>query len=171
MFYQTEIMILMDYNEIVASASIFSVLMFAFLGMAGTIIYGTLLTANGSLRQLNVTSAIAVVINVILNLILIPRYFALGAAYSALATQVFVGVSQYIIVVQKFRFKANPQLIFRLVVFIAGVFGLGLGSQQIDAGWGFRFLGMIAASVILALALNLINVKALVLMVLKKSEI
>jgi len=172
MFYQKEIMILMDYKEeIVLSALIFSVLMFAFLGMAGTIIYGTLLTANGNLRQLNITSAIAVIINIALNLILIPRYFALGAAISALATQSFVGVSQYLIVVRKFKFRPNLQLVFRLVVFIAGVFGLGWGSLQLDAAWGIRFLSMISSSVILAFALNLINVKALVLMVLKKSEI
>ncbi len=172
MFYQKEIMILMEYKEeIGTSALIFSILMFAFLGMAGTIIFGTLLTANGNLRQLNATSAIAVVINVTLNLILIPRYYAVGAAISALVTQVFVGLSQYVIVVTKFRFKAHPQLIFRLVVFIAGIFGLGWGSQQIDAGWGIRFLGMIAASVIFAFALNLINLKAMIQMVLKKSEI
>lgn len=172
MFYQKEIMILMEYEEEIAvSALIFSVLMFAFLGMAGTIIYGTLLTANGNLRQLNITSAIAVIINIVLNLILIPKYLALGAAFSALATQTFVGISQYMIVISKFKFRPDPQLIFRLAVFIAGVFGLGWGSLQIDAGWGIRFLGMIMSSVILALALNLINVKALVLMVLKKSEI
>ena len=82
-----------------------------------------------------------------------------------------MGISQYVIVVRKFRFKPDPQLIFRLAVFIAGVFGLGWGSLQIDAGWGIRFLGMIMSSVILALALNLVDVKALVLMVLKKSEI
>lgn len=171
MFYQKEIMELMDYPEIVTSATIFSVLMFAFLGMAGTIIYGTLLTANGNLRELNITSAVAVVINVVLNLILIPKYLALGAAISALVTQVFVGVSQYVLVILRFKLSLNLNLVFKIAVFTAGVFGLGLGSQQVNADWGFRFLGMIAASVILALALNLINLKAMIRMVLNKSEI
>ncbi len=171
MFYQKEIMILMEYKEIESSAVIFSVLMFAFLGMAGTIIYGTLLTANGSLRELNITSAIAVAINVTLNLILIPKYLALGAAISALLTQCFVGFSQYLIVSQKFKFRPNLNLTFKIAVFIAGVFGLGWGSVQINADWGFKFLGMIAASVILALALNLINLRAMIRLVLKKSEI
>lgn len=171
MFYKEEIMNLMAYNEIVASATIFSILMFAFLGMAGTIIYGTLLTANGNLRELNVTSAIAVAINIILNLILIPKYLAIGAAISSLVTQVFVGISQYFIVAQKFRLKPDMNLVFKIIVFTAGVFGLGLGSQQIQLDWGYRFFGMLTASVILALALNLINLKAMVRMVLNKSEI
>ena len=171
MFYKTEIMTLMQYNEILASSKIFSLLMIAFLGMAGTIIYGTLLTANGNLRELNVTSAIAVGINVIMNLILIPKYQALGAAYSALVTQGFVGLCQYAIAARKFKFRPNLNLTFKIMVFIAGVLGLGLGSLQINADWGIRFLGMIAASVILALSLNLINLKAMVRMVLNKSEI
>ena len=71
---------MMNYEEVTASAQIYGILMYAFLGMAGTIIYGTLLTANGNLRALNITSAIAVVINIVLNLILIPKYQVLGAA-------------------------------------------------------------------------------------------
>lgn len=170
-YYRSEIMELMDYNETVESARVFSILMFAFLGMAATIIYGTLLTANGSLRQLNITSAIAVLINVVLNLILIPPYKALGAAVSALATQGFVGFSQYVIAARMFKFGLDPQLIFKLAVFLAGIFGMGWASLQIQSDWILRFLGLIAASLILALALNLINLKAMIRMVLNKSEI
>ena len=181
LFYQTEIMDLLypeteiagviPFHGIERSVSVFSILMFAFLGMAGTIIYGTLLTANGNLAILNITSAIAVVINVVLNLILIPKYLAVGAAISAAATQGFVGLSQYIIVVKKFKMKSSPQMIFKLSVFVAGVFALGMGSQEVNADWVIRFLGMIVASVIFAFALNLIDLKALVKLILNKSEL
>ena len=50
-----------------------------------------LLTASGNLRQLNITSAIAVAINLAANFILIPRMGVLGAAISCLLTQAFVG--------------------------------------------------------------------------------
>ncbi len=162
MFYQEEIMVLMDYQEITASAPIFAMLMYAFLGMAGTIIFGTLLTANGNLRELNITSAIAVAINITLNMILIPKYMAFGAAISAVITQSFVGLCQFIIAARKFKFGFDPRLIFRILVFLGGVIGLGFGSLQIDAIWWIRFIGMLGASVILAMALNLIELKSLI---------
>ena len=162
MFYQEEIMILMKYEEINASASIFGLLMFAFLGMAGTIIFGTLLTANGNLKALNITSAIAVVINITLNLILIPKYMAYGAAISAVITQSFVGLCQFIIAARLFKFGFDLRLVFRILVFIGGVLGLGFGSLQIDAIWWIRFIGMLSASMILAMALNLIELKSLI---------
>jgi O-antigen/teichoic acid export membrane protein len=181
LFYQNEIIDLMYYKPdafgnidvqgIERSASAFSVLMFAFLGMASTIIYGTLLTANGNLGILNITSAAAVFINIVLNLLLIPKYMAVGAAIAAVSTQGFVGLTQYFIAAKKFGMKPNAQMIFKLAVFTAGVFALGLGSQEVNADWGLRFLGMITASIILAFALNLIDLKAMVKLVLNKSEL
>ncbi len=172
MFYREDLMFFMYYKDEVlmtptlvsdlnASASLFGVIMFAFLGMAGTIIYGTLLTANGSLKELNITSGFAVLINLVLNFILVPKYMAFGAAISALCTQVFVGLSQYIIVARKFKLGFDPGLIFKVVVYIAGVFALGLGSTQIQADWFIRFVGVIAASVIFAMALNIIDLRAM----------
>lgn len=162
MFYKEEIMMLMDYDNISESAAIYALLMFAFLGMAGTIIFGTLLTASGNLRILNITSAIAVVINITLNLILIPKYQTYGAAIAAVFTQGFVGLSQFIFASRKFNFGFDLKLIFKLLVFSAGVVGLGLGSLQLEHIWWVRFLGMVTASMILAMALNLIDLKSMI---------
>jgi len=170
MFYKEEIMLLMNYDEIRESAAIYSVLMFAFLGMAGTIIYGSLLTANGNLKILNITSGIAVVINITLNLILIPKYHAYGAAIAAVFTQGFVGLIQFIFAAKKFNFGLDPRLIFKLLVYFAGVLGLGLGSIQIDSSWWIRFLGMLAASIILAMALNLIDLKSMLRLIFNGDE-
>ena len=130
--------------------------------MAGTIIFGTLLTANGNLKALNITSAIAVAINISLNLILIPRYQAFGAAISCLATQVFAGFSQYIITAVKFKFRLNYGLIIRLIIYISGVIIIGIGSHGLNVAWWMSFLGMITAAMILAVALNLINLRGIV---------
>ncbi len=163
--YRTEIMDLLYNQNVEASSAFFGILMFAFLGMAGTIIYGTLLTANGNLKLLNITSAIAVLINIVLNLILIPRYHAFGAAISCLVTQVFAGISQYIIVAVKFRFRLNPGLILRLVIYLTGVVLLAIGSHQLEITWWISFLAMIIAAMILAIMLNLINLKGMVRLV------
>lgn len=160
--YRTEIMDLLYKQNVQESSAFFGILMFSFLGMAGTIIYGTLLTANGNLRILNITSAIAVVINILLNLILIPRYQAFGAALACLATQGFAGFSQYAISAVKFKFRLNYNLMFRVVVYISGVILLAIGSHQLAISWWISFLGMIAAAMIFAMLLNLINLRAMV---------
>ena len=155
-------MMLMKYDNIPDSAAIFSLLMYAFLGMAATIIYGTLLTANGNLKVLNITSAIAVVINISLNLVFIPKYQAFGAAIAAVFTQGFVGLSQFIFAARKFGFGLDTRLIFKLAVFIAGVVGLGLESLQLNAIWWVSLLSMMAASMVLAMALNLIELRSMI---------
>ena len=160
-YYRHEIMGALYDENIALSANPFGVIMFAFLGMAGSIIYGTLLTANGSLKVLNITSAIAVAINLILNLILIPHFYVMGAAISALMTQGFIGISQYIIAARLFRFGLNPSLIFRVLVYIAGVFALALGSKQLQIDWWIGFVGVIISAVILAMALSVIDLRDL----------
>jgi len=160
--YRTEIMDLLYDQNVGESSAFFGILMFSFLGMAGTIIYGTLLTANGNLKALNITSAIAVVINILLNVILIPRYQAFGAAIACLTTQIFAGFSQYVITAVKFKFRLNYGLIFRLIIYISGVILLGIGSHRLEIAWWMGFLGMLTAAMILAMLLNLIKLRGMV---------
>lgn len=160
--YRWEIMDLLYDQNVQESSAFFGILMFSFLGMGGTIIFGTLLTANGNLKALNNTSAIALTINIILNIILIPRYQAFGAAISCLCTQVFAGFSQYVIAAIKFRFRINYGLILRMVIYIGGVILLGVGSNRLEVSWWLGFLGMLTASMIFAVLLKLIDLKAMV---------
>jgi O-antigen/teichoic acid export membrane protein len=163
--YSTEIMELLYTDHTQESSAFFGILMFSFLGMAGTIIYGTLLTANGNLKALNITSAIALLINIVLNIILIPRYQAFGAAVACLVTQGFAGFSQYVISATKFHFRVNYFLIFRLIIYIAGVILMAIGAHGLDIVWWISFLGLLAASMIFAMLLNLINPKAMLLLI------
>lgn len=160
--YRTEIMDLLYDQNVQESSAFFGILMFSFLGMAGTIIYGTLLTANGNLKALNITSAIALVINILLNILLIPRYQAFGAAVACLSTQAFAGFSQYVITAVKFRFRLNYGLIIRLVMYVSGVILLGIGSHRLEIAWWMSFIGMISAAMIFAMLLNLINIKGMI---------
>ncbi len=82
-----------DINE---AAPSFMLLMWSFVAMTVTLVYGTLLTAKGDLRFLNISSAIGIVINIGLNYLFIPKYGAIGAASSTLVTQSFVAVCQIV---------------------------------------------------------------------------
>ncbi|MFM8596806.1 MAG: oligosaccharide flippase family protein [Flavobacteriales bacterium] len=80
-------------------SDILLLLSFAFFGLASNLIYGSLLTANGSLKLLNIISAIGVLINIGLNIWLINEYHQFQAGFSAMVaalTQLLMaGVQRY----------------------------------------------------------------------------
>jgi O-antigen/teichoic acid export membrane protein len=73
-----------------SSSFVFIGLMLAFLAMSFNFIFGTLLTANGSLKILNLISGIAAFVSVALNTCLIPSYGAKGSVLIAVFIQVMV---------------------------------------------------------------------------------
>jgi O-antigen/teichoic acid export membrane protein len=68
---------------------VFQRLIITFFATGIMYIFGTLLTAAGQLRTLNIVYATTVALNIILNFILIPEYKAGGAALATLITQLF----------------------------------------------------------------------------------
>tara|TARA_B100001109_G_scaffold255867_1_gene261837 strand:+ start:16470 stop:17912 length:1443 start_codon:yes stop_codon:yes gene_type:complete len=111
--YPTEIMDLLYWENVEASAKIFEVLMLSFIAIALTYIYGTLLTANGSLKALNQISLVGLLINFGLNLTLIPDYGAYGAAIATLVTQAIIIILQIMIVKKEFKMGYSTNLILK----------------------------------------------------------
>ena len=72
------------------SITVFVYLMIAFMAMSFNFIFGTLLTAGGFLRALNLSALIGVLVSVCFNILLIPLYGAVGCAIAALITQAVV---------------------------------------------------------------------------------
>lgn len=94
--YKFEIMNMLYKNVVDESAEIFGIVIFSFIPMCTMYIFGTLLTANGNLKILNIAVAIALLINITLNLFLIPIYGAYGAAIAAIITHSVVAISCFI---------------------------------------------------------------------------
>lgn len=121
-YHGTELMSLLYRDHAEASGQILSLLMFSFIPMAGTYVFGTLLTANGSLRQLNLIALSGVVVNVVLNLWLIPMWDAYGAAAACLATQMLTFLFQLALAARIFRIRLPlPQLGAAVISLIAMV--------------------------------------------------
>ncbi len=103
--YQREMMeILYPQKATADSITAFGILMFGFIGSAMVLVYGTLLTAMLSLKQLNIAAFVTLVINLILNSILIPIYGATGAAIATITSQLLFGGLCYQIAYRKIRF-------------------------------------------------------------------
>lgn len=70
-----------------AAAPTFRLLVYCFVGVTVTYVFGTLLTAAGDLRHLNLVAGGGAVLNLLLNLWMIPRWQVEGAAWASLITQ------------------------------------------------------------------------------------
>ena len=82
---------------------VFRVVIFGIIPIGLTYIFGTLLTAGGHMRQLNIFAASTLVINVIVNLLLIPRLGATGSAWASLTAQSFMALTQLLLSIKIFR--------------------------------------------------------------------
>ena len=121
--YYPEQVINLLYNEhIQASSRIFPLLMTAFVGIALIYIFGTLLTANRNLRELNLLALSAVILNLVLNLILIPRHMAYGAALSCLVTQAYVAAGQVLLAFHLLKLRLSAGYLVRICLSVPLVF-------------------------------------------------
>jgi len=158
-FYRHEIMELLYHSHVETSATIFAILMLGFNAISTTYIFGTLLTANGSLKQLNIMASIGMVLNISLNLILIPRYQALGSAFASLVTQSLTALVQVIIAFKIFKLKVNYKLLILLLIFALGVTIIGIISRDLPYQWIISLTIMLAMSTILAFSIGLIKIR------------
>ncbi len=159
-YYSSEIMALLYTSDTENSSGILGILMTGFIGVATTYIFGTLLTANGSMKYLNIMAFTAMVINIALNLVLIPRFQAYGSAYASLVTQIFTGTIQVVLAFFIFKLKFNPKFILLLLLFVGVVAVFGTISKNID-NWVWGYLAMIFASILIAFFLKLFNLRDL----------
>jgi O-antigen/teichoic acid export membrane protein len=160
-FYRSELMLLL-YGKHFApeSARVFAVLMACFIPICTTYIFGTLLTANGNLKELNLVAASGMVINIALNLILIPKMSSFGSSLASFTTQVLTAGVQVIIVQRFFKFRINKRLLITLVVFAAGVGAIAFASKRISQDWLVNFALMVGASGLWSFAIGLISLKS-----------
>jgi O-antigen/teichoic acid export membrane protein len=160
LLYDRDIMALLYHSHIEDSADMLGLLMTGFVGIATTYIFGSLLTANGSIKELNYMAAGGMILNVVLNLILIPRYYALGSAVASMVTQISTAVIQVVIAAYVFKLRPRPVFLFKMITFISVVVVLGILSRYID-NRAIGYIGMIGASMIFAFLTGLINLKNL----------
>ncbi|HON19138.1 MAG TPA: polysaccharide biosynthesis C-terminal domain-containing protein [Salinivirgaceae bacterium] len=143
------------------SALTFGILILGFVPISVTYIFGTLLTANGSLKELNLMAIFAVIINIVLNLVLIPRYQAVGAAISSLTTQTFAAVVQFLIAKRIFSINIKKSVYLSVLLFIASIIIFSYLSSFFTLPWFAELLLLSVLSLIMAQILKIFDVKAI----------
>jgi len=155
-FYNHEIIDLLYKTHAPYSSRILGILMIGFLFVSTSYIYGTLLTANNNLKQLNILAASTVVINISLNLALIPRYHALGAAFSSLISQGFYAILQVVLSTRLLKIPLNGDILVRVSGFLAFNIIAGYFSLKIP-GWVPGFFTLLISCLISSFLLGLIQ--------------
>jgi len=126
-FFGDEIMRLLYHHVSSYSTRIFSLLMISFIPISSVYIFGTLLTAHGSMKILNIIAVGGIVVNVILNLVLIPGYGAFGTTIATIFTQTVVAALHIYVANVTFKVKWEWSLLLRLAGFVV----LGAGASWI----------------------------------------
>jgi O-antigen/teichoic acid export membrane protein len=114
-----EILSLIYENNVAESVPSFQLLMWCFIAMSISLIYGTLLTAGGNLKFLNQISLVGVLANIGVNFYLIPIYGATGAALATILTQSLTALVQMIYAHQFLKLNFSLKTILHTLMFVA----------------------------------------------------
>ncbi len=176
-FYAYDIMQLM-YNimpgeshqhyilRISQSATVLKLLMFSFVGISSNYIFGTLLTANHNLKQLNIIAFGGLIVNLTLNLVLIPNYHSIGSAYASVATQSVTALLQLLLVYKVFKFKSDFKTIINMLIMVILLFLFGYLLKEFALlGWELSVILMLISGLGLSIVLKLINIKEFILII------
>ncbi len=142
----------------------FGVLILTFIPISLSYIFGTLLTANGSMKILNYSSFFGLVINIILNLVLIQDYKEYGTSIATIITQSITVLAQIIITFKIFKVSVKMKAILRFGLLFTLIFLLGFLSKKISTEyqyWALFFSLSIVLSFILLFILKIISFKQL----------
>lgn len=160
-FYSKELMGLLYPVHVLESAKIFGVLMINFIAIAVIYIFGTLITANGNLLQLNTIAAFGIALNILLNLLFINLWGAYGSAISSMITQFLTAIIQLRFAQKIFKFTVNYRVINSLIMFAVGVFAINYGSKMLTLNWMISFMIMVVASGLWAFVSGVLSVKGI----------
>jgi O-antigen/teichoic acid export membrane protein len=122
-------------------------------------VYGTVLSASGRVHIFSQIMLVAVIINLILNLVLIPRYGAVGSCISALSSQVLAGIITMTYTIRKLSMKFHLRS-WLIYIFIAISLCAFLYSMELmDVNEWMSVIGAGSIALLLGFFTGLIDIK------------
>lgn len=159
------------YNlRITESSNILKILMGSFVSISVTYIFGTLLTANGNLKQLNIVAAVGVVINLTLNFIFIPVFEAKGAAMTSLCVQFATCAIQFFIAKRIFNLKFGISFWISILSFIILLVTTTSLLKSSDMYWLTSFIISLGLGIVLAFITKMLDFNELKSLLLSSVE-
>jgi len=149
------------YNEHIHESSVvFQILIPCLIPISFTYIFGTLLTANGNMKLLNISAIAGIFVNMIVNLILIPKFHAVGAAVASLSTQSIVAMLQIVIVFKSLKLPLKDIPYRSCLLFTVTLLPLSYFISQLETINPFLLLlGSAIIAILMAFASKLISLR------------
>lgn len=157
--YSNELMTLLYNKNIEESAEVYRILCFCFIPVSTTYIFGTLLTANGSMKKLNIVAACGMVMNIVLNIILVPKYQQNGSAVSSLVSQVVTAILQVWIAIRIFNINFNAKYVTKIISFVLCITLMSYLVYNVELMWGYRIVITLTVIIILAFVFKVFSIK------------
>lgn len=157
--FRVEVMNLLYHHSTDLSVNVFAITMISFISFSFMYVFGTLLTANGSLHLLNKLAFIALVLNVLLNIILIPVYKSLGAAYAALITQGFIAFSNTYFAYTLDELQFNRPLFVRICLYTISILIFSMLLKYYIFSWFLAVVVSLSLATILLFTFKIFNLK------------
>lgn len=157
--YSTELMELLYNKHIDESAKVYRILSFCFIPISMTYIFGTVLTANGSLKYLNLVAGLGMLMNIGLNFILIPLFKENGAATTSLITQSVTAILQAWLALKIFKIRFEWRYCLKILIFIALVALIAFGILCLDYNWIFKVLITLFLIVVASFITKIFSIK------------
>jgi peptidoglycan biosynthesis protein MviN/MurJ (putative lipid II flippase) len=107
----------------------------------------------------------AMLLNIVLNIFLIPLYKAQGCALSSLITQFSMAFGQILIAKKYFGLKINYVFISQILIFVTILALTAYLTTQIFTNWLIGFFVVMISGIAYAFIIKIINIKALYQMV------
>ena len=137
-------------------------LILSFIAMSGTYIFGTLLTANGSMKKMNLLFVASILINIVLNTLLIRSHQAAGAAMATFFTQFFALILQIYLSKTELNIQISWRIFGKIVAFVSTLILINFGLQQFSFfDWKYLFFTSLVGGILFSFIFRLINLKLL----------
>ncbi|MFA9210727.1 MAG: oligosaccharide flippase family protein [Moraxellaceae bacterium] len=141
-----------------------------FVPMCFTIVFGTLLTANKSMRKLNQIALLGLITMIVLNFLLVPSLGAVGSAIALFSSQLTIGVLQYWEVRYNMKHRLARFTWIKLALLSAGL-GSVLFIELTTVISPLTFILLLGAVwIILVFGLKIIDIQSMLVLIAKKDS-
>lgn len=132
-----------EHSEV--SSGLLQILLFSSLAIGATYVFGTLLTAQGNLKQLNYVALVGFGLNILLNAFMIPIYGAMGAAIATLGTQLLSALLQFSLSFRLAQLGWQRNFLWRFLAYTVQAVLLAWLISLVPLDWSWRLLIIVLA--------------------------
>ncbi|MEZ4887105.1 MAG: oligosaccharide flippase family protein [Chitinophagales bacterium] len=138
---------------------IFAYLILSFIPISITYTFGTLLTANGSMKVFNGIALSGMLLNIGLNSWLIPTQQAFGATIATLVTQGLVGFLCLVFAIRIVELKVKWQAVLKVICYFLICWSIAYIASNLGLDWRINMVIGIFSCLVAALGIGLLKWK------------